>query len=39
MASFVLDDQTCNMFCEMAEKVIINIAKRVDKEKEDKINV
>ncbi len=36
---FVLDDQTCNMFCEMAEKVIINIAKRVDKEKEDKINV
>lgn len=36
---FVLDNQTCNMFCEMAEKVIINMAKRIDQEKEDKINV
>lgn len=36
---FVLDNQTCSMFCEMAERVIINMAKRLDKEKEDKINV
>lgn len=36
---FVLDDQTCDMFCKMAEKVIINMAKRIDKKNEDKINV
>lgn len=36
---FVLDDQTCDMFCKMAERVIINVAKRIENTNGDKTNV